>query len=216
MDVIESKSQSEGFVRHLEDTWLHQQHKLCSKCTEIDWRRILTPNENRTRLRLLRMEHVQGQSCEFCRFLARVISSQKALASGAGVAGTNTPDDLSDSPFSLDLCQSHTLTLALQQLDHRIDRRNDKTVLASVGYIGVHAKNHQSCLREAETVKERIDYSLIRTWLSSCVETHTECLPETWKQIEGFRLIDCVSRHVILASTLGSRPVSYIALSYVW
>ncbi|KAI0546740.1 HET-domain-containing protein [Xylaria curta] len=54
-----------------------------------------------------------------------------------------------------------------------------------------------------------IDYSVIRTWIGHCKESHTECLSPSFMPL---KVIDCKQR--ILIKVQGH--VAYAALSYVW
>ncbi|KAI3318050.1 HET-domain-containing protein [Xylariaceae sp. AK1471] len=69
--------------------------------------------------------------------------------------------------------------------------------------------NEQGLARGRLIEPNRLDYSLLRDWISNCKEAHVECIGQ---QFFPLKVIDCNRRTI--------RPlqehVSYVALSYVW
>ncbi|KAK4675212.1 hypothetical protein QC764_500240 [Podospora pseudoanserina] len=64
-----------------------------------------------------------------------------------------------------------------------------------------------------------IDYPLLRAWLNYCNQKHcrkTDCQPLKVDNQWHFRLIDCKTRLVVEAASLGTRCPPFLALSYVW
>ncbi|KAI0972309.1 HET-domain-containing protein [Xylaria arbuscula] len=56
---------------------------------------------------------------------------------------------------------------------------------------------------------QSLDYSVIRSWIDDCKETHTVCLIPPFMPL---KVIDCKGRVV----TRAAKDITYVALSYVW
>ena len=58
-----------------------------------------------------------------------------------------------------------------------------------------------------------IDYEILRDWIDFCDHHHIEfCQQKRSDPVPGFRLINCSTRNIVLAS----KSDEYVALSYVW
>lgn len=66
---------------------------------------------------------------------------------------------------------------------------------------------------------EPIDYSMIRAWLDSCKDKHRGsawCRPLKLDSEWPIRFIDCETRRIVVAASLGGPSPPFLALSYVW
>jgi hypothetical protein len=59
---------------------------------------------------------------------------------------------------------------------------------------------------------KRVNFTEVKTWLEDCKAAHPCCEPETSPQLLNLRVIDCVEKTVVVATSM----CSYVALSYVW
>ncbi|KAF2847269.1 HET-domain-containing protein [Plenodomus tracheiphilus IPT5] len=59
---------------------------------------------------------------------------------------------------------------------------------------------------------EVVDFNLVKSWLNECKLTHSQCASTLTTPISGLKVIDCVSRTIVLAP----EDCLFVALSYVW
>jgi hypothetical protein len=59
---------------------------------------------------------------------------------------------------------------------------------------------------------KRVNFAEVKAWLEDCKAAHPCCEPETSSQLLNLRVIDCVEKTVVVATS----TCSYVALSYVW
>jgi hypothetical protein len=60
---------------------------------------------------------------------------------------------------------------------------------------------------------EQIDYDLLRDWIRHCKLHHDNCRFTETIPIPGFRVIDCLTKKIVVVPSYNS---TYVALSYVW
>ncbi|KAF2469971.1 HET-domain-containing protein, partial [Lindgomyces ingoldianus] len=60
--------------------------------------------------------------------------------------------------------------------------------------------------------QERVDYSLVKSWMRTCLHGHSRCSEGFRNHVVGMKVIDCVQECLVM-----HKPEhNYIALSYVW
>lgn len=79
----------------------------------------------------------------------------------------------------------------------------------SIGSIGLPDFTTDGLAKGRIIEPDRVDYSVICSWISHCKKTHTECLSLSFMPL---KVIDCRRRTI----TKVIRHAAYVALSYVW
>jgi hypothetical protein len=193
---------------------------ICSDCSGIDWKGMLDyDGDDPPRHKLT------GASDSQCAICCMLCSIRRYLQSRTSEYSTIASDDNPElGPTELE-CYEHwldqlgvnhgtsirTLKLYMEETINRDDLQRFFWTFPDMQ----QSRNPQIRKKSGEEVKlGKVDYDLIRAWISICESEHTSsCSPAVVKQTNVVELfvIDVATRSIIKAPT-GSH---YIALSYV-
>lgn len=192
---------------------------LCERCKSIDFDAILSQQYSPSDriVPLMSLERLPPGDCGLCQLFAQYCGDNWGDGILCSVSGEGI---LKQPPDNVESSQSDTTMLSILP---RSDIGSIGVFLRKKGYIS-EAVNTPSSWREGHVGPrsldpEAIDYSRIRGWLYFCENGHRifdTCSPSKVDSEWPIRFIDCETRLVVEAASLGSPCPPFLALSYVW
>jgi hypothetical protein len=191
--------------------------QICCECRKIDFEGIFGEDLRSPQLykiwggRSFALPHIHPQSnCPLCRFFyhTRIPSSDESEVDPRYVLRV-FPAKSELGAWQLEFDDSPAFVVVPAR--YRPDRFNYQD---TSGIIMELSNTSQAfCGRQ---IRPQVDLSLLKGWLEFCDKNHrTLCTKFDPRLPQGFRVIDCLTRRIVLWETV-SRQKSYIALSYVW
>ncbi|RSM14754.1 hypothetical protein CDV31_005336 [Fusarium ambrosium] len=197
-----------------------QQHSdfLCDRCRSIDFDTILSQQHRRI-VEVVTLERVSPSDCALCRLFAQYC--------GGGDWGGGI---LYSMPWNRMFQNCRFTPDPNRQTLDRILTVRPNGFMGTYGMLG-HIRgyisepiNAPSSWRDGPAAPrsvdpEAIDFSMIRSWFDFCQDEHSGCpgcKPSKVDPEWQIRFIDCETRLVVEAASLGNPCPPFLALSYVW
>jgi hypothetical protein len=190
--------------------------QICCECRKIDFEGIFSEDLRSPKLykiwgeRYFALPHIHPQSnCPLCRFFyhTRIPSSDESEVDPCYVLRV-FPAKSQLGAWQLDFDDSPAFVVVPARDRYRSNYQDTSGIIMELSN-----KPHAFCGRQ---IRPHSDLSLLKGWLEFCITNHrTLCRKFDPRLPRGFRVIDCLTRRIVLWETV-ARPKSYIALSYVW
>lgn len=153
---------------------------------------------------------VNDPNCPFCRYLVRV---RDPWVTGKYWIIFHKPET---QESSLSRCDQRPLG-SRSEVCIAVDYTPFPRLSLNVGpQIVCHLDKPTRRPGTPQVVSPVVNVSLAKAWLDACNRNHLECTVENDVQMPETRLIDCVTRKLILAGDDAIQNPRFVALSYVW
>lgn len=177
---------------------------LCNRCNAVDFDKLLSM-DGKTLSAGRVIQHMAyasaSSNCPFCRFVAQMREAE----------------DKEEGLSSLALVKESRQLGAewKSELPCIILAGGDNPRKAGVVAAAIQPQENQDLQSQSiRIVQRKVDYNLIREWITQCDAGHAErCRQAKPAGVNGMRVIDCETRQIIpFSANIGE----YVTLSYVW
>ncbi|RSL47461.1 hypothetical protein CEP53_009933 [Fusarium sp. AF-6] len=185
---------------------------LCDRCRSIDFDTILSQQyDDHQIVKVVTLERLSPSDCALCRLFAQYCGGGDW---GGGILYSMSRESVYESDYNRQT-PGRILTVRPNGVPWTFcDKR---------GYIS-EPINAPSSWRDGPAAPrsvdpEAINYSMIRSWFDFCQDEHPRylgCRPSQVDPEWQIRFIDCETRLVVEAVSLGNPCPPFLALSYVW